>query len=161
MTGVQTCALPISGVQPAKKSGIPGPREIPPTVPRDRVSLRDQLRTSTAKKMVPSSSTSSLSTLAKQRGSAKGRADGEGADKGLLECQVKELLAEAKAKEFEISKLRMELQRCRGKASSCSPSSGTPSPQEGGPEPGQGLPSEALVLVGELREKNEIGRAHV
>ncbi|XP_067112935.1 cytospin-B isoform X1 [Osmerus mordax] len=143
-----------SGVQPAKKSGIPAPREIAPTVPRDRVSLRDQLRTSTAKKMVPSSSTSSLSTLAKQRGSAKGRADCEGPDKGLLECQVKELLAEAKAKEFEISKLRMELQRCRGKASSCSPSSGTPSPQEGGPEQGRGLPGEALVLVGELREKN-------
>ncbi|XP_056140742.1 cytospin-B isoform X2 [Lampris incognitus] len=149
-----------SGTQTAKKSGIPAPREIPP-ISRDRVSLRDQLKSSTAKKMVSSSSTSSLSTLARQqRSSAKPRGDTEGADRGLLECQIKELLAEAKAKDSEISSLRMELQRCKGKASSAassaslSPSSGTPSRQEPVPERGQGQVSEALVLVGELREKN-------
>ncbi|XP_041741562.1 cytospin-B isoform X2 [Coregonus clupeaformis] len=155
----------LSGVQSgSKKSGIPAPREIPPTMTRDRVSLRDQLRTSTTKKMVPSASTSSLATLAAkhQRGSTttKPRLDAEGSERGFLECQVKELLAEAKAKEFEISKLRMELQRCRGKASSSSSPSphNTPStPPEGAPEQGQGLSQQATdgqALVWELREKN-------
>ncbi|XP_071185948.1 cytospin-B-like isoform X1 [Salvelinus alpinus] len=155
----------LSGIQSgSKKSGIPAPREIPPTMTRDRVSLRDQLRTSTTKKMVPSASTSSLATLAAkhQRGSTttKPRVDAEGSERGFLECQVKELLAEAKAKEFEISKLRIELQRCRGKASlSSSPSPhNTPStPPEGAPDQGQGLSQQATdaqALVGELREKN-------
>ncbi|XP_041749972.1 cytospin-B isoform X2 [Coregonus clupeaformis] len=155
----------LSGVQSgSKKSGIPAPREIPPTMTRDRVSLRDQLRTSTTKKMVPSVSTSSLTTLAAkhQRGSTttKPRVDAEGSERGFLECQIKELLAEAKAKEFEISKLRMELQRCRGKAlSSSSPSAhNTPStPPEGTSKQGQGpsqQATDAQALVEELREKN-------
>ncbi|KAJ8342882.1 hypothetical protein SKAU_G00328100 [Synaphobranchus kaupii] len=126
----------LTGVPSAKKSGIPAPREMPPTITRDRISLRDQLRTAGPKKMIPSASASSLSALAKHpRASQKPRADGEAGDKALLECQVKELLAEAKAKEFEISKLRTELQRCRGRAT---PDGGSPE----GP------------LVGELREKN-------
>ncbi|CDQ63180.1 unnamed protein product [Oncorhynchus mykiss] len=145
----------LSGVQSgSKKSGIPAPREIPPTMTRDRVSLRDQLRTSTNKKMVPSASTSSLATLATkhQRGSTttKPRIDAEGSERGFLECQIKELLAEAKAKEFEISKLRMELQRCRGKALSSSPQN-TPSTLPEGPSQ---QATDAQALVGELREKN-------
>ncbi|XP_044078052.1 cytospin-B isoform X2 [Siniperca chuatsi] len=146
-----------SGVQAAKKSGIPAPREIPSTITRDRISLRDQLRSSTTKKMVSSASTSSLSTLAKQtRSSTKSRGDAEGQERGLLECQVKELLAEAKAKDLEISSLRMELQRCKGKAStaSSSPSPNSVSHQEPAADQEQGQMAEALVLVGELREKN-------
>ncbi|KAL0994421.1 hypothetical protein UPYG_G00121980 [Umbra pygmaea] len=149
----------LSGVHSgSKKSGIPAPRELLPTMTRERVSLRDQLKTSTTKKMVPSSSTSSLSTLGTkhQRGSTttttKPRVDAEGSDKGFLECQVKELLAEAKAKEFEISKLRMELQCCRGKVSSPSAhNSSSTSPE--GQAPSQQA-TDAHVLVGELREKN-------
>ncbi|KAM8741174.1 cytospin-B isoform 2-T3 [Acanthopagrus schlegelii] len=137
-----------SGVQAAKKSGIPAPREIPSTITRDRISLRDQLRSSSAKRMVSSASTSSLSTLTKQtRSSTKSRGDAEGQEKGLLECQVKELLAEAKAKDLEISNLRMELQRCKGKATAVSW-------QEPAADQEQGQVTEALVLVGELREKN-------
>nr|XP_046267016.1 cytospin-B isoform X2 [Scatophagus argus] len=146
-----------SGAQAAKKSGIPAPREIPSSITRDRISLRDQLRSSTTKKMVSSASTSSLSTLAKQtRSSTKSRGDAEGQEKGLLECQVKELLAEAKAKDLEISNLRMELQRCKGKTSpaSSSPSPNSVSHQEPAAEQDQGQATEALVLVGELREKN-------
>ncbi len=146
-----------AGVQAAKKSGIPAPREIPSTITRDRISLRDQLRSSTTKRMVSSASTSSLSTLAKQtRSSTKSRADAEGQERGLLECQVKELLAEAKAKDLEISNLRMELQRCKGKAStaSSSPSPNSVSRQEPAADREQGQVAEALVLVGELREKN-------
>ncbi|XP_062414231.1 cytospin-B isoform X2 [Pungitius pungitius] len=138
----------LSGVQ-AKKSGIPAPREIPSSILRDRVSLRDQLRSSTTKKMVSSASTSSLSSLAKQtRSSTKSRGDAEGQERGLLECQVKELLAEAKAKDLEISNLRTELKCCKGKASN---SVSWEKPAEDGE---QGQAGEGLVLVGELREKN-------
>lgn len=118
------------------------------------MSLRDQLKATSTKKMVPSASTSSLSTLTKRGGSAKVKLDAEGADKALLECQVKELLAEAKAKDFEISKLRMELQRYRGKASPAE-SASTPTESPGG-EGEQTAPSpvDPLVLVSELKDKN-------
>lgn len=77
--------------------------------------------------------------------------EAESADRALLECQVKELLAEAKAKEFEISKLRMELQRCRGKGS----------PQEAGTPDGtsdreqtKANSIDMKTLVEEMKEKN-------
>ncbi|XP_050964915.1 cytospin-B isoform X2 [Labeo rohita] len=143
---------PDTGVQSTKKSGIPAPREIPQSISRERVSLRDQQKSSTAKKMVTSASTSSLSTLSKHsRGSVKTKAESVVFDKNLLESQVRELLAEAKTKEFEISKLRMELQRHKGKDSSSE--AGTP---EGNSEI-ERTPSQSgdiQVLVGELREKN-------
>lgn len=144
------------GAHAGKKSGIPAPKEIPSTITRDRISLRDQLRSSTTKRMVSSASTSSLSTLAKQtRSSAKSRGDTEGPEKSLLECQVKELLAEAKAKDLEISNLRMELQRCKGKVSafSNSPSPSSPSRQDPVADQEQEQVAEALVM-GELREKD-------
>ncbi|XP_077088028.1 cytospin-B isoform X2 [Siphateles boraxobius] len=141
-----------SSVQSTKKSGIPPPREIPQSISRERLSLRDQQKSSIAKKMVSSASTSSLSALAKHsRGSVKTKAESVVLDKTLLESQVRELLAEAKTKEFEISKLRTELQRHKGKDSSSEP--GTP---EGNSEiektPTQS--GDIQVLVGELREKN-------
>ncbi|KAK5918496.1 hypothetical protein CgunFtcFv8_003257 [Champsocephalus gunnari] len=148
----------LSGAQAAKKSGIPAPREIPSSITRDRISLRDQLRSNATKKMVSSASTSSLSTLAKPTRSSttKSRGDAESQERGLLETQVKELLAEAKAKELEISNLRIELHRCKSKASSApsSPSTNCVSWEEPGANGEQGQMSEAIVLVGELREKN-------
>ncbi|XP_054899479.1 cytospin-B isoform X2 [Poeciliopsis prolifica] len=143
-----------SGVQTTKKSGIPAPREISSSITRDRVSLRDQLRSSSTKRIVTSSSTSSLSTLAKQtRSSTKSRADAESQERGLLESQVKELLAEAKAKDLEIDNLRTELQHCKSKTSSF-PSTSSVSDQAHAADDEQGQVAEALVLVGELREKN-------
>ncbi|KAI5089405.1 cytospin-B isoform X1 [Silurus meridionalis] len=141
-----------AGIQSTKKSGIPAPRDIPQSISRDRTPLRDQFRTSSTKKMIPSASTSSLSALAKHsRNSVKSKVEAESADRALLECQVKELLAEAKAKDFEISKLRMELQRCRGKGS----------PQEAGTpdetserEQTEALPTDTQTLVEEIKEKN-------
>ncbi|XP_077360135.1 cytospin-B isoform X2 [Festucalex cinctus] len=146
----------LAGCQATKKSGIPAPREIPSSATRERISLRDQLRSSSTKRMVSSASTSSLSTLAKQtRNSAKCRGEAEGQEKGLLECQVKELLAEAKTKDLEISNLRTELQRCKSKATTSSP---LPSPASVSPrDPSgelEGKLTEARVLVQELREKN-------
>ncbi|XP_061658701.1 cytospin-B isoform X3 [Syngnathoides biaculeatus] len=146
----------LAGCQTTKKSGIPAPREIPSSITRDRISLRDQLRSSSTKRIVSSASTSSLSTLAKQtRSSTKCRGEAEGQEKSLLECQVRELLAEAKAKDLEISNLRMELQRCKGKATTSSPlpSAVSVSPQELSLEK-EGKLTEALVLIHELREKN-------
>ncbi|KAJ7997097.1 hypothetical protein DPEC_G00225380 [Dallia pectoralis] len=154
---------PEPGVQSgSKKSGIPAPREIPTTMTRDRVSLRDQLKPTSTKKIVASASTSSLATLAvkNHRGSVpttKPRLDAVGSDRGFREAQVKELLAEAKAKEFEISKLRMELQRCGGKILSPSSHSTSSTSPEVAPEQGQGpfqQATEAQALVEELREKN-------
>lgn len=142
-----------AGAQAARKSGIPAPREVPSAITRDRTSLRDQLRSSSTKKIVSSASTSSLSTLTKQaRGSTKSR-DAEGLERGLLESQIKELLAEAKAKDSEISNLRLELQHFRVKASTDS-SPPSVSAQEPKPDEEQGQVDEALLLVGELREKN-------
>lgn len=102
--------------------------------------------------MIPSASTSSLSALAKHsRSSLKSKMEAESADRALLECQIKELLAEAKAKEFEISKLRMELQRCRGKGS----------PQEAGTPDGtsereqaEANSTDTQTLVEQMTEKN-------
>lgn len=148
--------LGLAGAQGAKKSGIPAPREIPSAITRDRTSLKDQLRTSSTKKIVSSASTSSLSALAKQtRGPTKSR-DTEGLERGLLECRIKELLAEAKAKELEISNLRAELQHFKAKPStaSSSPPSKCVSDKEPKADEEQRQVDEALLLVGELREKN-------
>ncbi|XP_049599473.1 cytospin-B isoform X3 [Syngnathus scovelli] len=142
---------PDTGCQATRKSGIPAPREIPSSITRDRISLRDQLRSSSTKRIVSSASTSSLSTLAKQtRSSTKCRGEAEGQERGLLECQVKELLAEAKAKDLEISHLRTELQRCQSQAS---PLPSPVSPQDLSTER-DGKLTEAFLLVQELREKN-------
>lgn len=146
----------LTGAQAAKKSGIPAPREIPSAITRDRTSLRDQLRSSSTKKIVSSASTSSLSTLAKQtRGPIKSR-DTEGLERGLLECQIKELLAEAKAKDLEISNLRAELQHFKVKPStpSSSPPSKYVSDQSPQADEEQEQVDEAILLVGELKEKN-------
>ncbi|KAL4608776.1 cytospin-B isoform X1 [Arapaima gigas] len=137
----------LTGIQSAKKSGIPAPKEIPTTISRDRVSLRDQLRTTASKKLISSSSASSFSTLAKNpRATIKTKSDNEASDKAVLECQVKELLAEAKAKEFEISKLRMELQRCRGQS--------TPEPNSPEGAEVKVHSPEVQALVRALQEKN-------
>ncbi|KAI5608418.1 cytospin-B isoform X1 [Silurus asotus] len=142
----------LTGIQSTKKSGIPAPRDIPQSISRDRTPLREQFRTSSTKKMIPSASTSSLSALAKHsRNSVKSKVEAESADRALLECQVKELLAEAKAKDFEISKLRMELQRCRGKGSP--QEAGTPDETSEREQP-EALPTDTQTLVEEIKEKN-------
>ncbi|XP_024860931.1 cytospin-B isoform X1 [Kryptolebias marmoratus] len=147
----------LSGAQAAKKSGIPAPREIPSAMTRDRISHRYQLRSSSTKRMVSSASTSSLSSLSKQtRSLTKSHSDAEGQERGHLESQLKELMGEAKAKDLEITNLKMELQRCKNKTS---PASSLPTPnsfshQEHAADCEQEQVAEALVLVGELREKN-------
>ncbi|XP_055056542.2 cytospin-B isoform X1 [Misgurnus anguillicaudatus] len=139
-----------SSIQSTRKSSIPTPREIPQSVSRDRLSLRDQK--SSTKKLVTSSSISSLSAVTKNsRGSVKTRAEVVVLDKSLLESQVKELLAEAKAKEFEISKLRTELQRQKGKG--LSPEAGSPAGNSDA-EKTPAQPEDIHALVVQLKDKN-------
>ncbi|KAJ8266323.1 hypothetical protein GJAV_G00129100 [Gymnothorax javanicus] len=122
LTGTRPRSL--TGGPTSKKSGIPSPKEMAPSITRERVSLRDQLRTGAPKKIIPSSSTlTALPKHPRASSAQKPKLDGEAGDKALLDCQVKELLAEAKAKDFEINKLRSELQRCRGRAA---PEGGSP-----------------------------------
>ncbi|XP_075053013.1 cytospin-B isoform X2 [Mixophyes fleayi] len=99
-------------VSTARRTGIPAPRDLPTQLARDRTALRGQ--TTTPKKTVPSPSSPSTSTPAKNiRAPPKPKQENESSNKSFLELQVKELLAEAKTKDFEISKLQGELQKCK------------------------------------------------
>uniref|UniRef100_A0A3P9MEQ5 Cytospin-A n=1 Tax=Oryzias latipes TaxID=8090 RepID=A0A3P9MEQ5_ORYLA len=145
-----------TGTAKTTKSGIPAPREAASSIIRDRVSLRDQQRSSSVRRIVSSASTTSLSTLAKQsRSSTKSRTDAEGQERSHLEGQVKELQAETKAKDLEIKTLRLELQRCKTSPGFSLALSSSVSQQQSATASQEGEVAEALVLVGELREKNK------
>ncbi|KAM5180232.1 cytospin-B [Mantella aurantiaca] len=101
------------GVASTRRTGIPTPRDL--QTPIARTTLRTPI-TTTSKKTLPSPTSPSTPTPAKNiRASPKLRHDNESSNPSVLESQVKELLAEAKTKDFEISKLRSELQKCKDK----------------------------------------------
>ncbi|XP_073472976.1 cytospin-B isoform X2 [Aquarana catesbeiana] len=103
------------GVSAARRTGIPTPRDLPTPIARDRTTLRPPTTTA-SKKTLPSPISPSTSTPAKNiRTSPKPKHDNESNNPSVLESHVKELLAEAKTKDFEISKLRSELQKCKDK----------------------------------------------
>ncbi|XP_051665603.1 cytospin-B isoform X2 [Manacus candei] len=102
-------------VSAAKRTGIPAPREISSSVSRERAVLRGQAN---ARKTQPSPTSSSAPTPTKHvRPTSKSKQESESGDKAVLESQVKELLAEAKTKDSEITKLRCELKKCKEKGS--------------------------------------------
>ncbi|XP_019366761.1 PREDICTED: cytospin-B isoform X2 [Gavialis gangeticus] len=102
-------------VSSAKRTGIPAPRETPSTVSRERAVLRGPAN---ARKTQPSPTSSGTPTPTKHlRPSAKSKQENETGEKAILESQVKELLAEAKTKDSEITKLRSELKKCKDKGS--------------------------------------------
>ncbi|XP_030318559.1 cytospin-B isoform X4 [Calypte anna] len=102
-------------VSAAKRTGIPAPREISSSVSRERAVLRGQANT---RKTQPSPTSSGTPTPTKHvRPTSKTKQENETGDKAVLESQVKELLAEAKTKDSEITKLRCELKKCKEKAS--------------------------------------------
>ncbi|NWU64565.1 CYTSB protein, partial [Pterocles burchelli] len=102
-------------VSAAKRTGIPAPREISSSVSRERAALRGQAN---ARKTQPSPTSSGTPTPTKHvRPTSKSKQENETGDKAVLESQVKELLAEAKTKDSEITKLRCELKKCREKGS--------------------------------------------
>ncbi|XP_041279117.1 cytospin-B isoform X1 [Onychostruthus taczanowskii] len=102
-------------VSAAKRTGIPAPRELSSSVSRERAVLRGQANT---RKTQPSPTSSGAPTPTKHvRPSSKSKQENETGDKAVLESQVKELLAEAKTKDSEITKLRCELKKCKEKGS--------------------------------------------
>ncbi|NXS62704.1 CYTSB protein, partial [Brachypteracias leptosomus] len=102
-------------VSAAKRTGIPAPREISSSVSRERTVLRGQANT---RKTQPSPTSSGAPTPTKHvRPTSKSKQENETGDKAVLESQVKELLAEAKTKDSEITKLRCELKKCKEKGS--------------------------------------------
>ncbi|KAM6048455.1 cytospin-B isoform 2-T3 [Theristicus caerulescens] len=102
-------------VSAAKRTGIPAPREISSSVSRERAVLRGQANT---RKTQPSATSSGTVTPTKHvRPTSKSKQENETGDKAVLESQVKELLAEAKTKDSEITKLRCELKKCKEKGS--------------------------------------------
>uniref|UniRef100_A0A3P9INE1 Cytospin-A n=1 Tax=Oryzias latipes TaxID=8090 RepID=A0A3P9INE1_ORYLA len=118
--------------------------------------IEGRKESSSVRRIVSSASTTSLSTLAKQsRSSTKSRTDAEGQERSHLEGQVKELQAETKAKDLEIKTLRLELQRCKTSPAFSLALSSSVSQQQSATASQEGEVAEALVLVGELREKNK------
>ncbi|NXP29992.1 CYTSB protein, partial [Scytalopus superciliaris] len=104
-----------TAVSAAKRTGIPAPREISSSVSRERAVLRGQAN---ARKTQPSPTSSGAPTPTKHvRPTSKSKQENETGDKAVLESQVKELLAEAKTKDSEITKLRCELKKCKEKGS--------------------------------------------
>ncbi|XP_063258779.1 cytospin-B isoform X2 [Prinia subflava] len=102
-------------VPSAKRTGIPAPRELSSSVSRERAVLRGQANT---RKTQPSPTSSGAPTPTKHvRPTSKSKQENETGDKAVLESQVKELLAEAKTKDSEITKLRCELKKCKEKGS--------------------------------------------
>ncbi|NWV31248.1 CYTSB protein, partial [Grantiella picta] len=102
-------------ISAAKRTGIPAPRELSSSVSRERAVLRGQANT---RKTQPSPTSSGAPTPTKHvRPTSKSKQENESGDKAVLESQVKELLAEAKTKDSEITKLRCELKKCKEKGS--------------------------------------------
>ncbi|XP_027516035.1 cytospin-B isoform X1 [Corapipo altera] len=113
-------------VSAAKRTGIPAPREISSSVSRERAVLRGQVN---ARKTQPSPTSSGAPTPTKHvRPTSKSKQENESGDKAVLESQVKELLAEAKTKDSEITKLRCELKKCKEKGSLNAEGMGASSP---------------------------------
>ncbi|XP_043910443.1 cytospin-B isoform X2 [Protopterus annectens] len=98
-------------VSSIRRSGIPSPRELAVPVSREKVPLQRPISI----KKGPSSPTSSVTPTPTKsvRPLMKLKPENEPSEKVVLESHVKELLAEAKTKELEISRLRTELKKCK------------------------------------------------
>lgn len=105
------------GPSSIRRTGIPTPRDLPTPIARDRTTLRPPT-TTISKKTLPSPTSPSTPTTTKNiRAFSKPKHENEPNNPSVFESQIKELLAEAKTKDFEISKLRCELQKCKDKES--------------------------------------------
>ncbi|NXP73345.1 CYTSB protein, partial [Ramphastos sulfuratus] len=134
-------------VSAAKRTGIPAPREISSSVSRERAVLRGQANT---RKTQPSPTSSGAPTPTKHvRPTSKSKQENESGDKAVLESQVKELLAEAKTKDSEITKLRCELKKCREKGSLHAEATGAANQN-----PEAASPVDIDPLIRSLQEKN-------
>ncbi|XP_006875971.1 PREDICTED: cytospin-B-like [Chrysochloris asiatica] len=97
-----------------KRTGIPAPRELSVAVPRERSVPRGPTNPRKSGSS-PTSSSTPTPTKHLRTTSTKTKQDNEGSEKAVLESHIRELLAEAKAKDSEISRLRSELKKCKEK----------------------------------------------
>ncbi|XP_006901452.1 PREDICTED: cytospin-B-like isoform X2 [Elephantulus edwardii] len=133
-----------------KRTGIPAPRELSVAIPRERSVPRGP---SNPRKSVSSPTSSSTPTPTKQPRtiSAKAKQENEGAEKAVLESHIRELLAEAKAKDSEINRLRSELKKCKEKRALNTDGPGALDPSVNGPIPS----GDTEPLIKALEEKNK------
>ncbi|XP_058560611.1 cytospin-B isoform X4 [Neofelis nebulosa] len=138
-------------VTTAKRTGIPAPRELSVTVSRERTVPRGP---SNPRKSVSSPTSSSTPTPTKhlRTTSARPKPENEGGEKAVLESQVRELLAEAKAKDSEINRLRSELKKCKEKRT---PSTEGTEPSDANAGGTPVSPGDSEPLLRALEEKNK------
>ncbi|XP_034503135.1 cytospin-B isoform X3 [Ailuropoda melanoleuca] len=138
-------------VTTAKRTGIPAPRELSVTVSRERTVPRG---TPNPRKSVSSPTSSSTPTPTKhlRTTSTRPKQENEGGEKAVLESQVRELLAEAKAKDSEINRLRSELKKCKEKRT---PSIEGADASDSNLDGTSASPSDSEPLIRALEEKNK------
>ncbi|XP_007462727.1 PREDICTED: cytospin-B isoform X1 [Lipotes vexillifer] len=141
---------PPGAVAAAKRTGIPTPRELAVAVSRERTVPRGP---SNSRKAVASPTSSSTPTPTKhvRATPTRPRPEHEDAEKAALECQVRELLAEAKEKDGEINRLRSELKTWMEKWTQNTEGADASDPSVGGASV---LPGDSEPLIRAL-EKNE------
>ncbi|XP_062966600.1 cytospin-B isoform X1 [Cynocephalus volans] len=137
-------------VTTTKRTGIPAPRELAVTNSRERSvphgpsNPRKSVSNPTSSKVPPVKPPRSIFTKPKQ--------ENEGAEKAVLESQVRELLAEAKAKDNEINKLRSELMKCKEERALSTEESDASDPNVDGTSVS---PGDTERLIKALEEKNQ------
>ncbi|XP_057572136.1 cytospin-B isoform X2 [Hippopotamus amphibius kiboko] len=141
---------PPGAVAATKRTGIPTPRELAVAVSRERTVPRGP---SNSRKTVSSPTSSSTPTPTKHVRAAptRPRPEHEGADKAVLETQVRELLAEAKEKDNEINRLRSELKKWVEKQTQSTAGAEALNP---GVDATSVLPGDSEPLIRALEEKN-------
>ncbi|XP_078536123.1 cytospin-B isoform X4 [Lissotriton helveticus] len=132
-----------------RRTGIPAPRDLPVTVTRERAALRSPAANA---KKPPSSPISSSTPVKHLRATTRQKQENDASDKTVLESQVKELLAEAKTKDFEISKLRSELKKFKNEGS---PSPEVPNAISQNAEGESISTSDPELLIRTLKEQNQ------
>ncbi|XP_044105142.1 cytospin-B isoform X4 [Neovison vison] len=138
-------------VPTTKRTGIPAPRELSATVSRERTVPRGP---SNPRKPVSSPTSSSTPTPTKhlRTTSTRPKQEPEGGEKAVLESQVRELLAEAKAKDSEINRLRSELKKCKEKRT---PGTEGAEASDASPDRTSSLLGDSEPLIRTLEEKNK------
>ncbi|XP_070338064.1 cytospin-B isoform X4 [Equus asinus] len=138
-------------VTTTKRTGIPAPRELSVTVSRERTVPRGP---SNPKKSVSSPTSSSTPTPTKhlRTTSTRPKQENESGEKAVLESQVRELLAEAKAKDSEINRLRSELKKFKEKRTLNTEGTNALDPNIDGTSVS---PGDSEPLIRALEEKNK------
>ncbi|XP_060704107.1 cytospin-B-like isoform X3 [Hemiscyllium ocellatum] len=125
-----------------RRSAIPTPRDS--TTPGKDKLVRERFRIPPGKKAAASLSCDAAAPTRALPTALRSRSQGEESVQARLETQIKALLAEAKAKDFEISKLRCELNQQQNKH------------EKNDLEELSGFPGKADSQIKTLEQKNQI-----